>query len=91
MYFSFSGDFREARSLYSRKELNKYLEIDETIWYWLITFGWAKGEYKEKQKEKVSDLDLNIKDLVFKDCLQETKKSTQLVVLFLFFIIKIIF
>lgn len=68
-YFSFSGDFREARALYSKKELNKYLEIDETIWYWLITFGWAKGEYKEKQKEKVSDLDLDIKDLVFKDCL----------------------
>ena len=69
MYFAFSGDFKEARTLYSKKELNKYLEIDETIWYWLITFGWAKGEYKEKQKEKVSDLDLNIKDLVFKDCL----------------------
>lgn len=69
MYFAFSGDFKEARTLYSKKELNKYLEIDETIWYWLITFGWTKGEYKEKQKEKVSDLDLNIKDLVFKDCL----------------------
>ena len=69
MYFSFSGDFREARTLYSKKELNKYLEIDETTWYWLITFGWAKGEYQEKQKEKVRDLDLNIKDLVFKDCL----------------------
>ena len=25
--------------------------------------------YKERQKEKVSDLDLNIKGLIFKDCL----------------------
>lgn len=67
--FTFGGDFKEARTLYSKKELTKYLKVDETIWYWLITFGWAKGEYKERQKEKISDLDLNIKNLVFKDCL----------------------
>ena len=67
--FTFGGDFKEARTLYSKKELTKYLKVDETIWYWLLTFGWAKGEYKERQREKVSDLDLNIKNLVFKDCL----------------------
>ena len=67
--FTFGGDFKEARDLYKKQELTKYLKVDETIWYWLITFGWAKGEYKERQKEKVSDLDLNIKSLVFKDCL----------------------
>lgn len=67
--FTFGGDFKEARTLYSKKELTKYLKVDETIWYWLITFGWAKGEYKKRQKEKISDLDLNIKNLVFKDCL----------------------
>lgn len=67
--FTFGGDFKEARDLYKKQELTKYLKVDETIWYWLITFGWAKGEYKERQREKVSDLDLNIKGLVFKDCL----------------------
>ena len=67
--FAFGGDFKEARVLYSKQELTKYFKVDETIWYWLITFGWAKGEYKERQREKVSDLDLNIKNLVFKDCL----------------------
>lgn len=67
--FTFGGDFKEARDLYKKQELTKYLKVDETIWYWLLTFGWAKGEYKERQKEKVSDLNLNIKNLVFKDCL----------------------
>ena len=53
--FTFGGEFKEARDLYLNKELMKYLKIDDTLWYWLITFGWANGTYKERMKERYKD------------------------------------
>ena len=53
--FSFGGDFKEARKLYLDKELMEYLEVDDTVWYWLLTFGWTQGEYKERMEERYFD------------------------------------
>lgn len=55
--FSFGGDFKQARKLYLDKELVKYLKVDDTVWYWLLTFGWTKGKYKERMKEKINNQD----------------------------------
>lgn len=53
--FSFGGDFKEARKLYLDKELMEYLEVDDTVWYWLLTFGWTQGKYKERMEERYFD------------------------------------
>ena len=70
--FTFGGEFKQARKLYLNKELLKYLKIDETIWYWLITFGWVCGTYKERMKERYnnSNIDKNqLDDELFEDIL----------------------
>lgn len=66
--FTFGGDFKEARKLYLDKKLTEYLEVDDTVWYWLLTFGWIKGEYKEKLKEKIMTLD-SITEELYNDIL----------------------
>lgn len=70
--FTFGGDFKEARKLYLNKELIEYLEVDNTLWYWLITFGWANGSYQERMKERYnnSNIDENeLDDELFNDIL----------------------
>lgn len=61
--FTFGGDFKEARKLYLNKELLKYLEVDNTLWYWLITFGWANGSYQERMKERYKDSNFDENEL----------------------------
>lgn len=70
--FTFGGDFKEARKLYLNKELLKYLEVDNTLWYWLITFGWANGSYQERMKERYKDSNFDeneLDDELFNDIL----------------------
>lgn len=70
--FTFGGDFKEARKLYLNKELLKYLKVDDTLWYWLLTFGWANGTYNERMKERYnkSNIDENqLDDELFEDVL----------------------
>lgn len=70
--FTFGGEFKEARDLYLNKKLVKYLQVDNTLWYWLITFGWANGSYQERMKERYnnSNIDENqLDDELFDDIL----------------------
>lgn len=70
--FTFGGDFKEARKLYLNKELIEYLEVDNTLWYWLITFGWANGSYQERMKERYKDSNFDenqLDDELFEDVL----------------------
>jgi plasmid rolling circle replication initiator protein Rep len=65
--FTFGGDFKEARDLYLNKELVEYLKADNTVWYWLLTFGWTQGKYKERMKERFIKDELD--DDLFEDIL----------------------
>lgn len=65
--FSFGGDFKQARKLYLDKELVEYLEVDNTVWHWLLTFGWTQGKYKERMKERFIKDELD--DDLFEDIL----------------------
>ena len=65
--FSFGGDFKQARKLYLDKELVEYLKADNTVWYWLLTFGWTQGKYKERMKERFIKDELD--DDLFEDIL----------------------
>lgn len=70
--FTFGGDFKEARKLYLNKELIKYLKVDDTLWYWLLTFGWADGSYQERMKERYKDSNFDeneLDDELFNDIL----------------------
>ena len=70
--FTFGGDFKEARKLYLNKELIKYLKTDDTLWYWLLTFGWADGSYQERMKERYKDSNFDeneLDDELFNDIL----------------------
>ena len=70
--FTFGGEFKEARDLYLNKKLVKYLQVDNTLLYWLITFGWANGSYQERMKERYnnSNIDENqLDDELFDDIL----------------------
>ena len=61
--FTFGGEFKEARDLYLNKKLVKYLQVDNTLWYWLITFGWANGSYQERMKERYNNSNVDENDL----------------------------
>lgn len=65
--FTFGGDFKEARDLYKKGELDYYIEKDDTPWYWLISMRWASGnKYQEFQREILKEeLKEDLKDDLF--------------------------
>lgn len=63
--FTFGGDFKKARDLYKKGELDYYIEQDETLWYWLISMRWVSGnKYQEFQKEVLKN---QVKDDIKQD------------------------
>lgn len=65
--FTFGGDFKQARDLYKKGELDHYIEQDDTPWYWLISMRWVNEyKYQEFQREILKkELEEDLKDDLF--------------------------
>jgi len=51
---TFNGCFKEALKLYKNEELEEYRPTDETVYAWVIRYGWVGNKYSERSRRTLT-------------------------------------
>lgn len=63
----FGGNFKDSNNLFNNKELDKYKQIDNTEYIYMVAYIWQKGDYKEFIKRELTEEEKNRFNKTYKD------------------------